>query len=370
MKIAFVYDWIDSIGGVERMLQMLHTMFPDAPFYTSLYSPEKAPWADSMNVQTSFIQHLPSWVRNSRVISAPLYPYAFEQFDFREYDVVVSISSSFAKGIITHPSTYHLSVILTPTRYLWVMPQLYRKQGVLGVIQDAVASGMRQWDWYAAQRPDQMIAISSHVQDRIRRYYNRTASVVHPPFDWGYWDSVSQNQVTVAVPAPFYLSVSRLEPYKSVDLLMKVFQTMQDKHLVVVGTGSHESYIRSIAPNNVTFLKKVSDQQLSWLYHQAQGLIMPQEEDFGYTALEAIAAGCPVLTYAESGAAEIVAEYDYGVTFSHQTVESVREALASFPLVSYNGRDHLRNHETFDTHRFAQTTFESTFRSMLTTITR
>jgi glycosyltransferase involved in cell wall biosynthesis len=334
-KVAVVYDWLDKWGGVERVLLTLHEMFPQADFYTSYYDLKKASWAKNLNIKTSFIQKLPNFVKSNRLLSFPFYPYAFESFDFSGYDLVISVTSSFAKSIITKPGTFHLCYLLTPTRYLWLYPQEYFSSWQR-ILMYRYIKMLKKWDRIAAQRPDKIMAISKTVADRCKTNYGRKAEVVYPGFDMNYWSHFPSESEGSRDEQKFYLIVSRLEPYKKVELAIEVFNKMKDKELVVVGVGSQLNKLRSKAGKNIRFLEKVTDEELVDLYCQAEAVIMPQEEDFGYVALEAQYFGCPVIAYGKGGATETVVNGKTGLFFQAQTVKSLGEALERYGIMAYN----------------------------------
>ncbi len=338
-KIAIVYDWIDSWGGVERILLILHSLFPGAPFYTSYFDQGKARWAKNLSVRSSFIQHFPSGIKSSRAFSFPFYPFAFESFNFSHYDVVISVSSSFAKSVITSPHTLHLCYLLTPTRYLWVYPELYLSPFSRSAFNPYLRY-IKNWDYQAAQRPDVLATLSHHVSSRIKQYYNRSSQIIPPPFDTVYWKKIKDLASTTPVLITeklrgYYLLVSRLEPYKKVDLAIAVFNRLKDK-LVIVGKGSQERALKEISNPNIQFISELSDLQLARLYQQAKALIVPQEEDFGYVALEAQFMGCPVIAYRKSGVSEIVTSGKSALFFENQSPLALREALERFNEISYN----------------------------------
>jgi glycosyltransferase involved in cell wall biosynthesis len=334
MKVAIVYDWIDKQGGVERLLLILSKKYPEADFFTSMYDPEAAPWAKDLKIHTSFMNTLPGIIKKSRILSSKLFPYAFESFDFTGYDLVISVTSSFAKGIITRPETKHICILLTPTRYIWGLKDSYKRSEFFNMMAAPALSKLRKWDFIAAQRPDRIIAISELVADRCDKDYNREAQVIYPPIDTEYWMNLTPE--LVEIPQDYYLVVSRLEPYKRIELVVEAFRLLPDQKCIIVGKGSELSNLKMNAGSNVTFLPDISDAKLAYLLQHAKALLMPQEEDFGYTALEALIFDCPVITYKDSGAAEIVQEGKTGKFIDTQTVESVRKALERFPSVPYN----------------------------------
>lgn len=340
-KIAIVYDWIDKWGGVERILLMLHQLFPTANFYTSYFDPIGAPWAKDLNITTSFIQKLPKFIKKSRIASLFLYPYAFESFDFREYDVVISVTSSFAKSVVTRPETLHLCYLLTPTRYFWSHKNTYVKNPSTKFLTRPLLKNLQKWDFAAAQRPDKIISISRTVQDRCDKYYDRQSNILYPPFDTSYWKSIKAKSVDLPF-EKYYLLVSRLESYKCVDLANHAFNEI-GKNLVIVGTGTQKNYLKKQAEKNIVFIEGVGDQELVYLYEKAIALIMPQEEDFGYVPLEAQYFGLPTIAYRMGGATETVIDGKTGIFFDRQSVDSLVSAVQEFdknPLKKIDVKSH------------------------------
>lgn len=368
-KIAIVYDWIDKWGGVERILLYLHQLFPHADFYASFYDLKKAPWAKDIKIQSSFIQRLPSLIKNSRTISLPLFPYAFESFNFSNYDLVISVTSSFAKSIITKPNTLHVCYLLTPTRYLWLYPEKYISPFTRKLLSGYI-SYIRTWDYISAQRPDKIISISKTVADRCKKYYHRESEIIYPPFDTEYWDKIKSeilnskfqiNSKFKLSNSKFYLIVSRLEPYKNVDLVINVFNKHSDLKLIIVGEGSQEKKLKATARNNIQFFSQISDDKLAFLYQNAQALITPQEEDFGYVALESRFFGCPVIYYNEGGIPEIIINNQTGLSFKQQTEDSLYQAIERFHTISYNLKEGTLKLGKTNIERFSKNRFEKKF---------
>ena len=359
-RIAIVYDWLDKWGGVERVLLTFHELFPEAEFYTSYYNSQTAPWAKDLKIKTSFIQQLPSFIRSNRLLSLPLYPYAFESLNFNGYDLVISVTSSFAKAVITRPETLHISYLLTPTRFLWSHESTYNSNPLLKTFTNPYVKKLKEWDYIASRRPDHIISISQAVAERCKKYYERDSSVIYPPFDVQYWENIKSKVQSrkSKVLKPYFLIVSRLEKYKRVDLVIETFNKLQDKTLVIVGKGSEEKYLKSIANNNITFLKDLTDEELANSYLNAEALIMPQEEDFGYVSLEAQFYGCPVITYDKGGAAETVLQDKTGMFFTEQTTQSLLEILERFDLISYNLKTSTKKEGPKNVKRFAKDTFK------------
>lgn len=316
MNIALVYDRVNKIGGAERVLQALHDIWPDAPLFTSVYSPDNAPWAKDFKVIPSFLNQS-SFIRTHHEYFPNLMPYAFESFNLSQYDVIISVTSAEAKGVITLPHQLHICYLLTPTRYLWSHYEEYSK-GTTGFIKKPLLNSLKKWDKVASSRPDKYIAISKSVANRCEQYYQRTPdAIIYPPVDTKQFSSHTEN-LTDMQPG-YFLVVSRLVPYKRVDLAIKACNQLNER-LVIVGTGSELNHLKKIAGPTITFVGQVDDKRLACLYHHAKGFLFPQEEEFGITALEAQAAGIPVVAFNKGSAVEIVKENVTGVLFNNQSV--------------------------------------------------
>lgn len=326
MRLAFIYDRVNKIGGAERVLTALHQIWPEAPLYTSVYDPANATWAKDFQVIPSFLNRF-AIVRNHHEWFANLMPYAFESFDLSAYDVVISVTSAEAKGVLTKPGQLHLCYLLTPTRYLWSQRLQHQGMGLIAKLRQPFMDSLSAWDIVAATRPDTYISISNEVDRRCRQYYHRDSQVIYPPVDT---TAFADHPKPCLHPEPgYFLVVSRLVPYKRVDLAIKACRQTGDR-LVVVGSGSEETKLRHLADQNVTFMGQVSDDQLACLYHHAKALIFPQEEEFGIVALEAQAAGLPVIAYSGGAGPEVVVDGQTGQLFHHQTVNDLAAAIASF----------------------------------------
>jgi glycosyltransferase involved in cell wall biosynthesis len=353
MKVALVYDRVNKWGGAERVLLTLHEMFPDAPLYTSVYNPETAPWARVFpTVIPSFLNKV-GFLRNRHELLAPLMPLAFERFNFNDYDLVISVSSEAAKGIITKPTTLHICYCLTPTRYLWSHYADYFKGATFKGIARPLVSYLKNWDKIAAQRPDEMIAISSEVQNRIKRYYSRDSEIIYPPVKIEKFKTAKTNPQLRTT--NYYLVVSRLVPYKKVDLVVEAFNDLK-LPLVIVGTGSEESGLKSKSKKNIIFKGYISDEELIGYYRQAKALIFPQEEDFGLVAVEAQAAGTPVIAYKRGGILDTLKDGTTGVFFEKQTKDALIKAVKIFEKVKFT-KTHLIN----NAERFSEDIFKDNF---------
>lgn len=323
MKLAIIHEYLNQYGGAERVLQVLLAMFPRAPIYTTLYDRGLTGGVfEGRTIRTSFIQHLPM-ARRWHHLYSPLMPLAVEGFDTRAFDTVLSVSASFAKGVLTAPGTRHICYCLTPPRFLWDDSQRFvQRFGYplpIGKLAPLALSYLRVWDVQAAQRVDQWVAISDYVRRRIGKYYGKDATVVYPP--------VNVSKFTVShASGDYWLMVGRLVAYKNFDLAIQAFNRL-GWPLKIVGTGVEERRLRALAGPTIEFLGSVSDERLNELYGNARALLFPQEEDFGIVPLEAMAAGRPVIAFRGGGAKETIIDRITGVFFEEQTVEDLMAAV-------------------------------------------
>lgn len=334
-RVAVVYDRVNKIGGAERLLDFLHRMYPDAPLYTSVYDPSGAPWAKDWEVRTSFLQRW-SWARGHHEVLAPFMPLAFESFDFSGFDLVISVSSEAAKGVITKPGTKHICWMLTPTRYLWSGADDYERDYLTGGLEvfrplyRSLLNRLRSWDRMAAWRPDLLVPISQKVSDRIQHFYERTPSaVLYPPVDTHFFvPSAVQARPPAAAPDhPFLLVVSRLVPYKRVDLAIRA--CLQEKiPLVIIGAGGDEARLRAIAGDSplIHFLGQLTDRETLRYYQACSGFLFPAEDDFGLTALEALSCRRPVAVNSRSGNAELLVDGKHGILVSEGSIAGWQHA--------------------------------------------
>jgi len=247
MKVALAYDRVNKWGGAERVLLALHKIFPDAPLFTSVYNPKKAKWAKVFNVKTSFLQDFP-FATTFHQAYAPLMPIAFESFSFTEYDLVISVTSEAAKGIITGPKTTHICYCLTPTRYLWSGYDFYFKNRFLRFFSKPAVLYLKTWENSASSRPNKLIAISREVKDRINKFYRRNAKVIYPSII-DFPKKITSNNSS----KDYFLVVSRLIPYKRVDLAIKACNKLK-LNLKIVGTGSEYKKLKTAYPQIRNFL--------------------------------------------------------------------------------------------------------------------
>lgn len=309
LRVALVYDRINKFGGAERVLQALHEIWPDAPIYTAVYDPVRSPWARTLQIIPSFLQNVP-FAKIHHEWFAWATQMAFESFNFDGYDVVLSVTSAEAKAVITKPGTLHICYCLTPTRYLW-MPEDYSGSTNIGLPEWlsrpvlSVLSGMlRKWDMVASARPDYYVAISRTVAGRIGRYYKCTVrSVLYPPVDIPVSKGAKQSGNNSD--KGYYLAVSRLVAHKRLDIVIDAFNRL-GWPLIIVGDGVERTRLERRAGNTVRFTGTVSDTVLHTFFAGCTAFVSAGREDFGIAAVEALAAGRPVIAYKESGPGEFV----------------------------------------------------------------
>ncbi len=351
-----VYDRVNKWGGAERVLLALHQIWPQAPLYTSVYNPKTAPWAKVFRVIPSFLQNFPG-AKSNHEFFAPLMPLAFESFNFDDYDVVISVTSEAAKGIITKPKTLHLCYCLTPTRYLWSGYEEYLRNSFQRLASNILINYLRQWDLVAAQRPDDYVAISQTVKERIKKYYGRESEVVYPPVDTEKFqipeNKFQTNQKYKIQNFRYFLVVSRLVKYKKIDLVIEVFNEL-GWELKIVGTGREMNKLKRLAGPKIEFLGHLTDEVLLDYYQNCQAVIFPQEEDFGIVALEAQACGRPVVAFRAGGATETILEGKTGLFFYPQTKEALKETINNLVTSQFEAGDCRRQAEKFSQERFTK----------------
>ena len=351
MKVALVYDRVNKWGGAERVIIALRKIFPDAPVYTSVYREDRASWAKKIPVVTTFLQKIP-FAPQFHEAFAVFMPIAFESFNFDEFDLVISVTSEAAKGVITKPKTRHISIILTPTRYLWSGYHDYFANPILKLVSYPVVSYLRFWDRIAANRPDSLIAISTTVQARIKKYYGLGSEIIYPPLMVRNFKQIQNTKYKIPN-TKYFLVVSRLVPYKRIDLAVRAANRLKIP-LKIIGTGSESSKLKKMAGPTVEFLGYVSDSDLKYYYANCRALIFPGIEDFGLTMVEAQAFGKPVIAYRGGGAEEIIIEGKTGKFFQRQKVADLAALLKNFRPSRYNSLDCRKNARRFSYEEFKQ----------------
>ena len=333
MRIAIIHDWLVTYAGAERVLEQMLQVFPDADIYSLVdFLPhDRRAFILSKEVNTSFIQNMPQAKRFYRNY-LPLMPLAIEQFDLSAYDLVISSSHAVAKGVLTGPDQLHLCMCYSPIRYAWDLQHQYLKEtGLDKSLKSWLARYMlhhiRNWDYRTANGVDEFIAISNFIARRIWKVYRRESHVIYPPVDVDRFTLKEKKD-------DFYLTASRMVPYKKIDLIVEAFANMPDKKLFVIGEGPDYNKIKAKAGNNVELLGYQPFDVLKDYMQEARAFIFAAEEDFGIAPLEAQACGTPVIAFGKGGATETINGLDKpmptGIFFLEQTVESLGAAVRSF----------------------------------------
>ena len=352
-NIALVHDWLNQRGGAENVLEQLVDLFGRPPVYTSMYAADVMP-ADyeKWDIRTGFVQHLPGvTAHHQRYL--PLYPAAFARTDLSSYDLVISNKSGFCHGVKTVSSkqrAIHVCYCLTPTRFLWLYDQYRAREEIGGIVNLALQpllATLRRWDRQAARRVDHFVAISRVVQERIRTIYDRDSTVIHPPVDTSYFRPDPTPR-----PRDYYLIVSRLIPYKRIDLAIDAFRELPQERLVVVGEGRDAAVLQARSTSNVSFLGRQSRARILELLHGCKAFIFPGLEDFGIAPVEAMSAGRPVIAFGGGGALDTVPPGSCGEFFAEQTSASLLSVLQSFDPAAYAPAACRLQAECFDTAAF------------------
>jgi glycosyltransferase involved in cell wall biosynthesis len=354
---ALVHDYLVQVGGAERCLEEFAELFPEAPIYTAVLDAARFPSlvADrERRIVTSFLQRVPLPRRLYRSY-LPLYPLAFELLDLRGHDLVISSSSAFAKGVLTDPSACHICYCYTPMRFAWDYHSFAaREVGPLArIFLPPLVGGLRVWDRVSADRVDHYVAISRVVAARVRKYYGRESAIIHPPVPTGEFRPWSAEERAAAAREgrDAYLVVSRLAPYKRIDVAVAAFNQLR-RPLVVIGDGRDAARLRRMAGPTIRFLGRVSDAEVrSWLA-ACRALIWPGEEDFGMVPVEALASGRPVVAYGAGGVLEIVEEGVSGVFFTPQVPEALAAAVLRSEQIPWDPERLSRCAARFDTQVF------------------
>lgn len=351
MKIALVHDFYITHGGGEAVLKEFAKIWPDAPIYMIAHDPAVTEnHLPNRKIISSFLQNWPGMPKIYKWL-LPFMPKAIESFNLQDFDVVLSDSSAYAKGVITAPSTTHICYLHTPTRYLWSDRETYLKSApiprLLRPLLPLLIKYLQRWDLKASKRPDVIIANSQFIAKRTKQYYHRIVDkVVFPPVDCSRFyiaDKLSD----------YWLVVARQEPYKRTDLAIMAANQLGFK-LKVVGAGTKLKSLTQLAGPTVEFVGRVSDSELSKLYAEAIGFIFPPLEDAGITPLEAMASGRPVIAYGQGGALESVVPGVTGEFFAEQTLDSLVKVLSQFRPEAYNSQMIRKHAEQFDSKLFRQ----------------
>lgn len=332
MKVAIIHDWLTTWAGAEKALAELLNCFPQAEVFTTVnfLDQDAIPALQRHVIHTSFIQRMP-FARKRYRQYLPLMPLAVEQFDLKGFDLIISSSHAVAKGVISDPNAVHICYCYSPMRYAWDMQHQYLRQsgkekGVMSWLMRWQLHRLRQWDYISAQRVDHFIAISNYIKRRIKTCYRREAEVIYPPVDV---DKFCYDRPRES----FYLTVSRMVPYKRIDLVIEAFNKMPDKQLVVIGDGPDYTKLASLAGANVTLMGYQPDNVLIDYLERTRAFIFMAEEDFGILPVEAQAAGAPVIGYGVGGLAETTLNNVSGLWVTEQTSDSLLEHIHKFEVL-------------------------------------
>ncbi|MDI6778308.1 MAG: glycosyltransferase [Patescibacteria group bacterium] len=336
LKVSLVHDFLNQYGGAERVLETLTEIFPDAPIYTLLFDKEKmrGKFAEA-DIRPSFLQKFPKFLKRRHKWLLPLMPTAPETFNLRDFDLVISSSSAFAKGIIVKPKTIHVCYCHSPMRYSWDWNEKYLDEQGLGsgrrILARFLLNYIRIWDKVAADRVDFFIANSKTTAARIKKYYGRESVIVHPPVEIDNLETKFPFGNLVSKSGGYFLIVSRLSPYKKIEIAVDTMNKL-NLPLVVVGEGSpkYVKYLKSIAGPKTKFLGWIPDEKVKKCFAGCRAFLFPGEDDFGITPVEAMSFGKPVIALRRGGATETVVEGETGEFFNEPTIEVMADAVRRF----------------------------------------
>lgn len=340
MKIALVHDYLTQDGGAERVLKAFHEIWPEAPIFVLFYDKKKVPGFEKADVTQSFLSNMPFGKKKYQWYLA-LMPLATERHNLSDYDVVLSSTSAFAKGVLTKPDSIHISYCHTPTRYLWTDTHSYiedlKYNRLVKAFLPRLIYKLRMWDKMSTDRVDHFIANSNTVRGRIKKYYRRTSDIVYPPADIETFflsDTIGD----------YFVTGGRMVSYKRFDLVIQAFNRLNIP-LKIYGDGPEKEKLEKVAKNNIEFLGRISDEEKAVLLSKAQAFIHPQIEDFGITPVESMASGRPVIAYGVGGATETVIPGKTGVFFEEQSWESLFDTIIHFDSYTWDSqmiRDHAK----------------------------
>jgi len=351
MKVALVHDYLLNYGGAERVLFALQKIYPEAKIYTLLYDKKLSKYFPEEKVKTSSLDNLPKFIKKHHKFLLPFFPMAIESIDLSGYDVVISSSSVFAKGIVTRPETTHICYCHSPSRFLWDYNERYlNDEGFNKFLMPFIKfiiHRVRIWDRSSAERVDFWIANSKTTKRRIQKYYKKNPEVIYPPVETLPCEDNKPKE------RDYFLVVSRLSPYKKIDVIIKAFNSLK-LPLVIVGGGRDKNRLRKMAEKNIHFTGFISDGELGSYIKNCKAFVMAQEEDFGLAPLEVMRFKKPVLAYKRGGACEWMLEGKTGDFFEEQTEESLKAGIKKMlkNMENYNGEDIKKHSEEFSFEKF------------------
>ena len=352
-KVAIVADWLTNMGGAERTVLAMHHAFPDAPIFTSVFEADRMPLFKTADIRTTYLQKLPAKLRSRHQLFPVFRAHAFRHIDLSEYDIVISSASAEAKAIRVKPGTTHICYCHTPIRYYWSHYEEYKKDPGFGILDPIIKLiippfvwWMRKADLKTIKGVDYFLANSKEVQARIKKYYHREADVLHPPVDVERFRP--RKPVTKE---DYYVMAGRQIPYKRMDLAIQACNKL-GKRLIVIGQGSEHEKLVALGGPTVEFKTGINDQQIVEYFQKARGFIWPQVEDFGITAVEAMAAGTPVIAYGAGGAFDYMIEGITGVFFAKQTVSSLIDGITRFEQQSFESKKLITHAAQFSEKNF------------------
>jgi glycosyltransferase involved in cell wall biosynthesis len=330
LNTAVVHEWFVNYAGSEKCVESFINIWKEADVFSLvdfLNEEERKIILKGKFASTSFIQNLPFAKKHFRKY-LPLFPLAIEQIDLSGYDVILSSSHSVAKGVLTKSNQLHICYCHTPMRYAWDLYHQYLREekltnGIKGLLAKLILHKIRIWDFTTSNRVDYFIANSNYTARRIKKIYNKESKIIYPPVDVDKFECTAEKD-------NYYVSVSRLVPYKKVDLVVEVFSKMKDKKLVVIGDGPDMNKIKSKAGSNIEFLGYKPVEEMKHYLQKAKAFVFAAEEDFGITVIESLASGTPVIAFNKGGSRETIKDMQTGIHFNFQSIESLKDAITRF----------------------------------------
>jgi len=332
IKVAIVHDFLVQMGGAEKVLESLCEIFPDAPIYTLLYNKEKMHGVfQGRKIYSSYLQKFPNFFKKRYQYLLPFFLVIPETFDLRDFDLVISSSGAWSKGLVTKLDTLHIAYLHSPMRFVWDSNDTYlnSKKVKNSIFKRLIFSYVRIWDRLAAERPDYLIANSRYTQQRITKYYRRKSDIIYPPALFQLQADNNQTPKDVQLKSGYFLVVSRLSGYKKTDVIVEAFNKLE-LPLVIIGEGEQEKYLRKIAKENVKILSWKNNEELAEYYRKARAFIFAAEDDFGIAPVEAMSFGVPVIAFRRGGVLETVVEGVNGEFFDAQHPDVLADGIRRF----------------------------------------